>query len=47
VAFAELCKDVEVAAAEGKVDYAGVLVARLLGEHKLVLQALDAENIAA
>jgi signal transduction histidine kinase/CheY-like chemotaxis protein len=47
VAFAELCKDVEVAVAEGKIDYARVLVERLLAEHKLVLQALDAENIAA
>jgi CheY-like chemotaxis protein/HPt (histidine-containing phosphotransfer) domain-containing protein len=47
VAFADLCKDVEVAAAEGKLDYARVLVDGLLEEHKKVLQALDAQNIAA
>ena len=47
MAFAELCKDVEVAAAQGKVDQARVLVDGLLAEHKKVLQALDAQNIAA
>jgi signal transduction histidine kinase/CheY-like chemotaxis protein len=45
--FADLCKDVEVAAAEGKLDQARVLVEGLLAEHKRVLQALDAQNIAA
>jgi two-component system, sensor histidine kinase and response regulator len=47
MAFADLCKDVEVAAAEGKLDHARVLVDGLLAEHKRVLQALDAQNIAA
>jgi two-component system sensor histidine kinase/response regulator len=47
VAFAELCKEVEVAAAEGKLDHARMLVERLLAEHKIVLEALDAESIAA
>ena len=47
MAFADFCKDVEVAAAEGKLDYARVLVDGLLEEHKKVLQALDAQNIAA
>jgi CheY-like chemotaxis protein len=47
VAFAELCKHVEVAAEDGKLSEARVLVDRLLGEHQQVLQALDAQNIAA
>jgi two-component system sensor histidine kinase/response regulator len=47
MAFADLCKDVEVAAAQGKVDHARMLVDGLLAEHKKVLQALDAQNIAA
>ena len=47
MAFADLCKDVEVAAAQGKLDQARVLVDGLLAEHKKVLQALDAQNIAA
>jgi signal transduction histidine kinase/DNA-binding response OmpR family regulator len=47
MAFAELCKEVEVAAAQGKVDQACLLVDGLLAEHKKVLQALDAQNIAA
>ena len=45
--FAELCKEVEMAAAEGQLDYARVLVDKLLAEYKHVLQALDAQNIAA
>ena len=45
--FAELCKDVEVAAEEGNLDSARVLLDKLLAEHKQVLQALDAQNIAA
>src|ERR1700728_1275913 len=44
MAFADLCKDVEVAAAEGKLDQARTLVDDLLAEHKRVLQALDAQN---
>jgi two-component system sensor histidine kinase/response regulator len=47
MAFADLCKDVEVAAAQGKLDQARVLVDALLAEHRKVLQALDAQNIAA
>jgi CheY-like chemotaxis protein len=47
MAFADLCKAVEVAAAQGKVDQARVLIDGLLAEHKKVLQALDAQNIAA
>jgi two-component system, sensor histidine kinase and response regulator len=47
MAFAELCKDVEVAAREGRLDDARVLVERLLTEHKQVLQALEAQNLAA
>jgi signal transduction histidine kinase/DNA-binding response OmpR family regulator len=47
MAFAELCKDVESAAEEGNLADARVLVEKLLAEHKQVLQALDAQNIAA
>jgi CheY-like chemotaxis protein len=47
IAFAELCKDVESAAEDGKLNDARVLVDRLLSEHQQVLQALDAQNIAA
>jgi signal transduction histidine kinase/CheY-like chemotaxis protein len=47
MAFADLCKEVEVAAAEGKLERARVLVDGLLAEHRKVLQALDAQNIAA
>jgi two-component system sensor histidine kinase/response regulator len=47
MAFADLCKEVEVAAAQGKVDQACLLVDGLLAEHRKVLQALDAQNIAA
>jgi two-component system, sensor histidine kinase and response regulator len=47
VAFADLCKEVEVAAVEGKLDHARALVDGLLVEHRKVLQALDAQNIAA
>ena len=45
--FADLCKDVEVAAAEGKLDGARVLVDGLLAEHTKVMLALEAQNIAA
>jgi CheY-like chemotaxis protein len=47
MAFADLCKVVEVTAAQGKLDQARVLIDELLAEHKRVLQALDAQNIAA
>jgi signal transduction histidine kinase/DNA-binding response OmpR family regulator len=45
--FAELCKEVEMAAAQGQLDFARALVDKLLLEYKHVLQALDAQNIAA
>jgi len=38
---------VELAAAGGKLDHARALVDGLLVEHRKVLQALDAQNIAA
>jgi CheY-like chemotaxis protein len=47
IAFAEMCKDVEMAAADGNIDSARELVERLLTEYIHVLQALDAQNIAA
>jgi len=47
MAFADLCKEVEVAAASGKLDEARVLIDKLLAEHGKVLQALEAQNIAA
>jgi CheY-like chemotaxis protein len=47
MAFAELCRDVEIAAAEGSLAETRVLVDRLLEEHKQVLEALEAQNIAA
>ena len=48
MAFAELCKDVEAAAAAGKLDYAQLLVDELLAAHRKVLHALDEQkNIAA
>ncbi|MGH8231645.1 MAG: response regulator, partial [Steroidobacteraceae bacterium] len=47
LAFADLCKEVEVAAATGEIDQARVLVDGLLAEHKKVLQALDAQSLAA
>jgi signal transduction histidine kinase/DNA-binding response OmpR family regulator len=47
MAFADLCKDVEVAAAQGNLEHARVLVDGLLAEHKRVLQALDAQNTIA
>jgi signal transduction histidine kinase/DNA-binding response OmpR family regulator/HPt (histidine-containing phosphotransfer) domain-containing protein len=46
-AFAELCKEAELAAAAGNVDGARVVVEKLLAEYIHVLQALDAQNIAA
>ena len=47
MAFAELCRDVEMAAVEGRLAEARVLVDRLLEAHKQVLEALEAQNIAA
>jgi HPt (histidine-containing phosphotransfer) domain-containing protein len=45
--FAQLCNEVEMAAAQGQLDCARALVDELLVEYKHVLQALDAQNIAA
>jgi signal transduction histidine kinase/DNA-binding response OmpR family regulator len=47
MAFADLCREVEQAADNGNTHDARVLVDRLLSEHRQVLQALDAQNIAA
>jgi hypothetical protein len=47
VGFAELCKEAELAAANGNLDDARVVVEKLLAEYIHVLQALDAQNIAA
>jgi len=46
-AFAEMCKEVELAAAGGDLDNARVFAEKLLAEYIHVLQALDAQNIAA
>jgi len=45
--FAELCKDVELAAANGKLEDACLLLEALLEEHKKVLHALEARDLAA
>jgi CheY-like chemotaxis protein len=47
IALAELCKDIEAAAENGELDFACMLVEKLLAEHKQVLQALDEQSIAA
>ena len=47
MAFADLCREVEQAADNGNLHDARVLVDRLLVEHQQVLQALEAQNIAA
>ena len=50
MAFADLCKEIEVAAAQGRLERAKALVDELLAEHSKVLQALAAlevHNIAA
>jgi len=50
MAFADLCKEVEVAAAQSRLEQAKALVVELLAEHSKVLQALaalEAHNIAA
>jgi two-component system, sensor histidine kinase and response regulator len=46
-ALADLCKEIEAAAGGGDLQTACVLIERLLAEHQRVLQALDAQNIAA
>jgi signal transduction histidine kinase/DNA-binding response OmpR family regulator len=45
--FAELCKEVELAAANGKFDDACLLLESLREEHQKVLQALEARDLAA
>ncbi len=45
--FAEICKEVELAAANGKFEDACLLLETLLEEHKKVLQALEARDLAA
>jgi len=47
LAFADLCKDVEQAAAAGQLDHACLLVEELLAEHSKVLRALEAQDLAA
>jgi CheY-like chemotaxis protein/HPt (histidine-containing phosphotransfer) domain-containing protein len=47
MAFAELCKDVELAAAGGNLDHACLLLEGLLAEHQKVLLALEAQDLAA
>jgi two-component system sensor histidine kinase/response regulator len=46
-AFADICKQVEAAAAGGDFDHACLLLEDLLAEHQKVLQALDAQDLAA
>ena len=46
-AFADICKQVETAAAGGDFDHACLLLEDLLAEHQKVLQALDAQDLAA
>ena len=45
--FADICKEVEFAATNGKFDDACLLLESLREEHKKVLQALDARDLAA
>ncbi len=47
LAFAELCKNLEQTAAAGKLDEARLLLDELLAGHARVLQALDAQDLAA
>jgi HPt (histidine-containing phosphotransfer) domain-containing protein len=47
VVLAELCKEVELAAAGGKLELACMLVERVREEHAQVLQALLEQGIAA
>jgi hypothetical protein len=42
-----MCKQVEAAAAGGNFDNACLLLEELLAEHRRVLQALDAQDLAA
>ena len=45
--FAEVCKEVELAAANGKLEDACLLLESLREEHKKVLQALETRDLAA
>ena len=47
LAFADLCKSVELAASAGHLDDACLLLEELLAEHAKVLQALEAQDLAA
>jgi HPt (histidine-containing phosphotransfer) domain-containing protein len=47
IAFADLCREVEAAAAAGDMAEARTLVDRLLAQHRQVLQALDEQTMAA
>jgi two-component system sensor histidine kinase/response regulator len=47
IAFAELCRDVEAAAVQGDKTHACALVDKLLADHRQVLQALEAQTMAA
>jgi signal transduction histidine kinase/DNA-binding response OmpR family regulator len=47
LAFAELCKSIEQAAAEGRVGEVSGLVDTVVSEHQKVLQALEAHSLAA
>jgi signal transduction histidine kinase/DNA-binding response OmpR family regulator/HPt (histidine-containing phosphotransfer) domain-containing protein len=47
LAFAELCKSVELAAAEGRISQVGEMVPSIVSEHQKVLQALEAHRLAA
>jgi signal transduction histidine kinase/DNA-binding response OmpR family regulator len=47
LAFAELCKTIELAAAEGRLDDVSALVSSVVPEHQKVLQALEVHSLAA
>jgi CheY-like chemotaxis protein len=47
LALAELCNEVETAASGGRVEHALGLVKKLVAEHRQVLRALEAHNLAA
>jgi two-component system, sensor histidine kinase and response regulator len=47
LAFAELCKTIELAAAEGRLPEVSALVSSLVSEHQKVLQALEVHRLAA
>jgi signal transduction histidine kinase/CheY-like chemotaxis protein len=47
IAFAELCREIEMAAIEADLEHARTMVDRLMSEHRQVLQALEAQTLAA